>query len=248
MADKINNNEAGEFEMPKRKLDEVAVASHQLSNPLAVIKAYIEALLDKTLGPLTDKQEEYLLDAYENVKAMIQTTNNILNVSRVEENRLEIRHKPFYIEEIIEKSIKEIHPLLEATNSELKFQKSEKLLPQVVSDSVKIKQVIDILISNAIKYHKGKGQIEINLEDCKDNIKFSIKDNGIGIIAQDKPKIFTKFFRGDKILEMAPQGTGLGLFVAKAIVEGSGGKIGFTSKENKGTTFWFTLPILKLNK
>jgi len=239
------NIESEEVKLPKRKLDEVAVASHQLSNPLAVIKGYIEALLDGHPGPLTPQQEEYLSDAYENVKAMIQTTNNILNVSRVEENRLEVRHKPFNIVEIVHKSIREIYPLLEATNSELIFEPPKKPLPQVVSDSVKIKQVIDIFISNAIKYHQGKGRVEIKIDQIKNLIKLSISDNGVGISKEDQKKIFTKFFRGDRVLEMAPQGTGLGLFVAKAIVEDSGGKIGFDSQEGKGSTFWFTLPIKK---
>jgi len=229
--------------MPKRKLDEVAVASHQLSNPLAVIKAYIEALLDKNLGPLTAQQEEYLTDAYENVKTMIQTTNNILNVSRIEEDRLEVRHRPFQLEEVVSKSIKEIYPLLEATNTELFFDPPKEPLPPVISDSVKIKQVIDILISNAIKYHRGKGEVKILLEKKPDHLLFSIEDNGIGITEEEQKKIFTKFFRGSSVLEMEPQGTGLGLFVAKAIVTESGGTIGFKTKLGQGTTFWFTLPI-----
>ena len=229
--------------MPKRKLDEVAVASHQLSNPLAVIKAYIEALLDKNLGPLTAQQEEYLTDAYENVKTMIQTTNNILNVSRIEENRMEVRHRPFQLEEVVSKSIKEIYPLLEATNTELFFDSPKEPLPPVISDSVKIKQVIDILISNAIKYHKGKGVVKIFLEKKPDHLLLNVEDNGIGITEEEQKKIFTKFFRGSSVLEMEPQGTGLGLFVAKAIVTESGGAIGFKTKAGQGTTFWFTLPI-----
>lgn len=238
-------NPEDKTKLPKRKIDEVAVASHQLSNPLAVIKGYIEALLDGHPGPLTEQQEEYLSDAYENVKAMIQTTNNILDVSRVEEKRLELRRKPFNLVEIVKKSIKEIHPLLEATNSQLEFDPPKEFLEEVISDSVKIKQVIDILISNAIKYHKGRGIIKIGISKADGHIKLSVSDNGVGISKKDQPKIFTKFFRGDKILELSPQGTGLGLFVAKAIIEDSGGKIGFKSKEGQGATFWFTLPIKK---
>ncbi len=129
-------------------------------------------------------------------------------------------------------------------------QKAKKL-PQVLTDPNKIRYVIENIISNAIKYNLDHGVIEISvaLKQTKKEILFSCKDNGIGIPEDEYKKVFSKFYRSEKALEVDPSGSGLGLYVNKAIIELSGGKIWFAKNKNgKGMTFYFSLPIAKTKK
>ena len=132
--------------------------------------------------------------------------------------------------------------LAEAFNVKIKFESKENL-PKVFADSSQIKLVIENLIDNAMRYTKEGGKVGILLERKGKGVIFRIKDDGVGIPARDQKSIFQKFFRSGNALRHRTQGSGLGLYIAKSMVEKSGGKIGFKSEENKGSTFWFNLPI-----
>ena len=128
--------------------------------------------------------------------------------------------------------------------NELKFETGENL-PQVFIDVHQIEIVVENLLDNAIRYIKVKGEIKIRLEQRKETLYFEIEDTGVGIPKYDQKFIFQKFFRSENAVRQQTQGSGLGLFIAKSIIEKLGGQIGFESEENKGSKFWFVIPIFK---
>jgi len=229
------------------KISEViSVVAHQLRHPISVIKSYLEVLLAEDFGKLNKKQEEYLQDTLENVKSMATTVDHLLDVSRIEEGRYELKAETFSLEDTVQSVLKELHLWIGASNCDIVFKRSKKPLLKVFADRLKIRQVVENLVANAIKYKKiGKGRVEILLERKGNQILFSCKDNGIGIAKEDWKKVFTKFYRSEEAMEIDPSGSGLGLYLNKAIVELSGGKIWFSKDREFGMTFSFTLPIAK---
>lgn len=230
----------------KPKMAEVvSIVAHQLKTPLSVIKGYVEVLLEGDLGETNEKQKEYLSDALENIRRMAKIVNYLLDVSRIEEGRYELKLEKTSLEEITQEVIRNLSSWAKASNCQFVFKKSS-LLPRALIDSLKIQQVIENLISNALKYkNPGQGKIEISLKKVGRDVLFSCKDNGIGIPKEDSKKIFTKFYRSEKAVEADPSGTGLGLYINKAIIELNDGKIWVKKNKGPGMTFYFTLPIAK---
>lgn len=231
----------------KPKMAEVvSIVAHQLKNPLAVLRGYLEVLIEEDFGEINQKQREYLLDAFENVKRMIKTIGNLLDVSKIEVGKYEIKPELINLEEITEGVINDFSFWTKASNCEIIFKKTKEKKLLAKADHFKIHQVIEGLISNAIKYRSlSKGIIKISLKKLGNKILFSCKDNGIGIPKEDFKKVFTKFYRSEKAVEIDPLGSGLGLYINKAIIGLSGGKIWFKHNKNRGTTFNFTLPAAK---
>jgi len=230
----------------KPKMSEVvSVVAHQLKNPLSVIKGYLEVLIGEELGKINAKQKEYLSDAFENVGRMSRIVNYLLDISRIEEGRYELKLEKVNLEKITSQVIKDFSFWVKASNCQILFKKPKKL-PKVLVDPLKIRQVIENLISNAVKYKSvGLGKIEISIKKKDKNLTFACKDNGIGIPKEDFKKVFSKFYRSEKAIELDPSGSGLGLHINKAIVTLAGGKIWFRKNKNVGMTFYFTLPIAK---
>jgi len=232
----------------KHKLAEViSIVSHEFKTPLSAIKGYIEVLIAEDLGKLTVGQKDYLKDALENTHRMIELVHDLLDVSQIEQGKLELKPKPSNLENIIRKTIKEFLFVVRAKNCSISFKVLDKV-PLLNIDPLKVKQVISNFISNAIRYSERKGDIEVFIKKKGNNVIFECKDNGIGIPKVEKKKIFTKFYRSEKAVIHATGGSGLGLFISKAIIRKSKGKIWFISKEDKGSSFYFSLPIKKYEK
>lgn len=221
----------------------ISIIASRLKNPVAIIKGYIEALIGGDCGEVNLRQKEYLADALFNVKEMSKMIDNILDVSRIEAGEYKLSMQSVSLEDIAKEALNKSQSWAKAANCEIIFH-TNKDVPQVVTDPVRIRKVIDNLIANAIKYNIGQGVIELYLlyKEAKKEVVFSCKDNGIGVEKEDYPKIFTKFFRSVRAIEIDPSGLGLGLYINKAIVELSGGKIWFIKNKDKGTTFSFALP------
>lgn len=244
----VLKNMTKEYEMEKMKSSFVSVASHQLRTPLSAIKWFMELILGGDAGKINEEQKDYLKQAYESNERMIKLVNDLLNVSRIEEGRVKLEPKMFNLIEVFKSVIKEQDLIAQASNKVINFSPSSALL-EVYADPQKIREVITNLLSNAIKYTKGKGKVSINIAKKGEDILCSIKDQGIGITRENKEKVFSKFFRADEAVSLQTEGTGLGLFIAKAIIEASNGEIWFESAEGKGTTFYFTLPTkMKVSK
>jgi len=227
----------------KMKTEFVSIASHQLRTPLSAIRWTLNLISDGRITNPTD-MATYLGLVKENNERMIRLVNDLLDVSRVEMGRMAFFPKQTNIYVLIEKIVNASAPFAQANNVTLSMEAPDTL-PNVLTDPDKISITIQNLVDNAIKYTKEKGEVKVTLVSDKDFVTIAIKDKGVGIPDSQQKHIFKKFFRSDNIMKNQTVGTGLGLFIARSIVEGNKGKIWFESKEGEGTTFFFTLPIYK---
>ncbi|MEA3453123.1 MAG: ATP-binding protein [Patescibacteria group bacterium] len=221
----------------------VSVAAHQLRTPLSIIKWSLSMMIQGELGSLTDEQKEILEKTNQTNERMIRLINDLLNVARIEEGRFIYRPQAVDFNELLQDIIKPIHQL--ADEKKIKLKASLTKEPKVVrADTEKLALATKNLIENAIYYTEPKGSVTVSLTSKDNQLEFFVKDTGIGIPKDQQSRIFGKFFRGDNAVRKETEGTGLGLFIAKNIIEAHKGKIWFESVEGKGTTFFFTLPII----
>jgi len=232
-----------EKEIDRLKSEFVSIAAHQLRTPLSAIKWSLRLILDGDVGKITKKQAEILGKGYQSNERMITLINDLLNVARIEEGRLVYNAQPGSIEEIIVKSVDDLNNLANQKQVKVVFNKPRKALPKINIDKEKIALVIQNIIDNAIRFNKPNGDVTVSVKRDKINIEVMVKDNGIGIPSAQKDRIFTKFFRADNAVRSEVEGSGLGLFICKNIIEAHGGTIRFESEKDQGTTFYFTLPI-----
>ncbi|HLN19386.1 MAG TPA: HAMP domain-containing sensor histidine kinase [Patescibacteria group bacterium] len=227
----------------KLKSDFVSVASHQLRTPLSAIIWETELLLSKNKRGLSEKQMRSLQIISSLSGRMTRLVNDLLDVTRIDQKRLILRKEMIDIVEIAEKTIKDLSSLALSRNINITFNYNEKRIPKIMGDPERTRLVVENLLNNAIKYVVKKGKIEIKIVRRDNYIVFSIRDNGVGIPEEQQDQVFEKFFRSDNIVKYQTEGTGLGLYIAKNIIEQTGGKIWFQSIENVGSVFSFSLPI-----
>ena len=228
----------------ERRSSFISIISHQLRTPLSIIKGYLEGLLTGDQGELKAGQKEYLTDALKVNKETIDLVNDYLAAVRLDSEAMKVNPKPLDLTNLVEEEVKKLHSLAMAANCDLEFIKPDQDLPKVLADPIKIRQVIENILTNAIKYTAGHGQAIIKLTKEDNNIIFSCQDKGLGIPQDQQAEVFTKFFRAKNVLDKDTQGSGLGLYVAKIIIEALGGKTWIESKEGQGTKVSFSLPII----
>lgn len=225
------------------KTEFVSLAAHQLRTPLSAIKWTLRMLLDGDLGEITQEQKDFLQKTYQSNERMISLINDLLNVTRIEEGRYLFKPVLAKIEDVIQPIIKSYQEEMKRKKIAFIFKKPKIKLPGVAIDKEKIGLAIENFIDNAFRYTLPGGQVTVVLKYGKKEIEFSVKDTGVGIPKDQQDRIFTKFFRGANVIRMETEGSGLGLFIAKNVIEAHGGKTWFESIEGKGSTFYFTLPI-----
>ena len=223
------------------KTEFVSLAAHQLRMPLTTIRWYVEMLLDGDQGPILEGQKEYISEIEESNKRMIFLVNNLLNVSRVRLGTFTIEPVPSDLTKIVESVIAEFRPIItkKKMNIETEFSEQTKIFN---ADSNLMRVIFQNLISNALKYTADEGKIKVSIGENNDRFFLSVVDNGYGIPKEDQSKIFTQLYRADNVREKEADGSGLGLYMIKTIIEEAGGTIAFTSEENKGTQFFVTFP------
>lgn len=231
-------------ELDKLKDDFLSMAAHELNTPLAAITGYLSMILEEHIGgEVNPKIKSYLENMFTSSKRLSLLIKDMLNVSRIESGRIHLVYTNARIEEIIEQAIAEINSKAKERNHKLIFHKPKTKMPVSWFDASRVTEVLINIIGNAIKYTDPGGKIEVALKNDNKFISVSIKDNGRGIPEDKKNALFQKFSQVD-ILKDEVKGTGLGMYISKKFVEIMHGKIWFDSTVGKGTTFYFTIPIL----
>jgi signal transduction histidine kinase len=227
----------------KAKSEFVSIVSHQMRSPLSAIHWEVELILSKMKEGLNARQIEMIDKIGKSNDRMIRLVNDLLDVTRIEQGRFALYKESLDFVETVREIVEENN--LTAKANSVKIHLSVPENPIIIqADRKRIKMVVDNLISNAIKYSLEGGEVGIDINKKEEKyILFSIKDSGIGIPSQQHKFIFQKFFRGNNVIRYRTEGTGLGLYIAKNVVEQSGGKIWFDSQESSGSIFYFKLPI-----
>ena len=237
----MNDMAAQLNELDHAKDEFVALASHQLRTPATAVKANVAMLLDGYFGDVTEEQREYLRDAYDANERQLGVIEDMLNVARAETGRLVKETSQVDLVALVAESIAEHRFGISGRNQELVVSLPGH--PIVLNlDAKKLRMVADNLVSNASKYTPEGGRIEVRLEERGDQAVLSVSDNGVGIAAEDRDRLFRKFSRVDNPLSVAAGGTGLGLYLAREIVRLHGGEIRVDSEPGKGSTFRVILP------
>ncbi len=236
-----------EKEMDKAKSELISLASHQLRTPLSAINWYAEVLLKEELGKLNPEQKRYLGEISNANKKMIELVYDFLNVSRIELGTFQVKFSELDIKETAEGVIKEVMPLILYKKIKL-TEKYRPGLEKLMADKKILRIILQNLLSNAAKYtpNKGKVSMEISLKQRaknKSSLYIEVRDNGYGIPKEHQQKIFTKLFRADNVAKMDTEGSGLGLYLVKSLVDFCQGEVWFKSSQNKGTTFFVDLPF-----
>ena len=236
-----------EKEIDKAKTEFVSLASHQLRTPLSSINWYSEMLLAGDAGKLNKEQKQFVSEIYTGNQRMVELVNALLNVSRLELGTFIVEPVPTNLIEISESIIKELQPTILDKKLILKTS-YDKTIGKINVDPALTRIIFQNLLSNATKYTPDKGKIFVSIKKNTKNVLIDIKDTGYGIPKSQQDKIFTKLFRADNVKEKDTEGTGLGLYIIKSIIDKSGGVISFISDENKGTKFHIELPLSGMKK
>ncbi|OIO46937.1 MAG: hypothetical protein COU83_02910 [Candidatus Portnoybacteria bacterium CG10_big_fil_rev_8_21_14_0_10_40_22] len=225
------------------KSEFISIASHRFRTPLSALKWSLSMLLQGDVGQLSNQQEELLKKSFATNEHMIHLVNDLLNVSKIEEGKIPYQYQRVQIIDKLREVVDENQSQLQRVNLRLNLILPDDEIPEILADSEKIKSVLEIIIDNAVKYTLPGGQIDISVKQQGQEIEICVADTGVGIPKNQQSDIFTKFFRGANVVRMQTEGTGLGLFLAKTVVEEHGGRIWFESKEGKGSKFFIVLPI-----
>lgn len=229
-------------ELDKSKDEFISMASHQLRTPLTSVKGYISMVLEGDMGKISSQQRQVLEQAYDSSQRMVFLIGDFLNVSRLQTGKFELEISQVNFAELIKEEVEMLTDTARSRNIILEYKKPASNL-MAEGDENKLRQVMMNFIDNAIFYSPSGGKVSIRLHKEAAGIIFKVTDTGIGVPKDEQSNLFTKFFRATNARQQRPDGTGIGLYMAKKVVVAHGGTILFESKEGKGSTFGFRLPL-----
>lgn len=232
-------------ELDDTKDDFISMASHQLRTPLTSVKGYISMVLEGDGGKITHKQREMLGQAFFSSQRMVYLIADLLNVSRLKTGKFVIESTPVNLAQVVKEELEQLKETASSHSLKLTYDEP-KNFPDLMLDETKIRQVIMNFVDNAIYYTPGGGEIAVHLSDKGSSVELRVVDDGIGVPKSEQPHLFTKFYRAGNARKQRPDGTGLGLFMAKKVIMAQGGSLIFESQEGKGSTFGFLFSKSKL--
>jgi signal transduction histidine kinase len=233
-------------QLDEAKDEFVSMASHQLRTPLTSVKGYISMVLEGDAGKISDAQRHLLSEAFISSERMVHLINDFLNVSRLQTGKFMIDRRLVDLSHITEQEVASLQTTAKAHDLKLRYKKPTRF-PSLYIDEGKIRQVIMNFIDNAIYYSSERSTITIGLEVVDGSAILTVHNEGMGVPKEEQSHLFTKFFRATNARKQRPDGTGVGLFLAKKVITEHGGSMVFASEINKGATFGFRLPVKKLS-
>jgi signal transduction histidine kinase len=217
----------------------VALVSHELRTPLTSIRGYLELMMDDT--NITDEQAHFMRTIDRNAVRLQRVVGDLLFLAQVEAGKLSLEHERLDVNDVVADAVEAAQPAARAKSIELSAE--TRTLPTIVGDRARLAQVLDNFVSNAIKFTPSGGNVVVKVTPGEGAACIQVSDTGIGISDAERERLFERFFRSQSALERQIQGTGLGLYISKAIVDAHGGRIGVQSAEGEGTTFIVELPV-----
>lgn len=226
------------------KMQFVSVAAHELRTPLTPMLGFLEMLLSDEAGPLNELQRRFTKIVKSSVDRMLDSANNLLDLTRLQTGHIELVLSPCDIGALIEAVATQYAPMFAAKKQRLQTH-IPVTIPSVLCDQERVRQVLTNLLSNASKYTPEGGHIDVTVQPAaeKGYLQIIVADDGIGIPDEDQAKVFGTFFRAGNAGETGASGAGLGLTISQMLIEQHGGRIWFESGVNQGTAFHFTLPV-----
>ena len=228
--------------LDQMKTDFVSVATHQLRTPLSAIKWTLSMLLKGDVGPLTNEQKTFLMKAYESNDRMVALLGDMLLSDQIESGKVRTSNTTSLLPELPENLLLELQSVAERKHITIRFEHPAPSYAPVIIDPRHLRAVLQNLLENAVKYSSAQGTVVLHLTEEGAKTIFTVVDTGIGIPLDSQKHISTRFFRAQNAVKMETDGSGLGLFIAKSILEKNKGTIEFKSEEGTGSTFTVVLP------
>lgn len=225
--------------LDETKDDFISMASHQLRTPLTSVKGYISMVVDGDAGKINPTQRKMLGQAFISSQRMVYLIADLLNVSRLKTGKFIIEQSPTNLAKLITEEVGQLIETAASRNIKLSYDRPTHF-PLLMLDETKTRQVIMNFVDNAIYYTPSGGHITVSLIEKPSAVELRVQDDGIGVPSSEQHHLFTKFYRARNAQKARPDGTGLGLFMAKKVIAAQGGAVIFESKEGKGSTFGFT--------
>ncbi|MBT6818771.1 MAG: PAS domain S-box protein [Candidatus Magasanikbacteria bacterium] len=232
----------------RAKTEFVSLASHQLRTPLTAISWYGEMLLKGEVGELSEDQKVYMDKIYGSNERMIELVGALLNVSRIELGTFMVEPKICSLVGIVRGVVGELKPQIAKKDIKFSIKYDSKIPKKMKLDSKLVVVIVQNLLSNAIKYTPNKGKVTLEIKKRKNNVEIVVSDSGYGIPKKQQDQIYKKLFRADNIKVKDTEGTGLGLYIVKSILDNTDGKIWFKSAEGKGSKFFVAIPLAGMKK
>lgn len=235
-----------------QRLDEakdefISMASHQLRTPLTSVKGYISMVIEGDAGKITTTQKQLLSEAFTSSERMVHLINDFLNVSRLQTGKFMLDRRSIDLSKVVEQELDSLKTTAQSHSMKLRYRKPSHF-PILYLDEGKIRQVIMNFVDNAIYYSRENSAIIVGLAIEGSDIVFTVKDTGIGVPIAEQKNLFGKFFRATNARTQRPDGTGVGLFLAKKVIVAHGGAMVFNSVEGEGSTFGFRLPVKRMSQ
>jgi signal transduction histidine kinase len=228
------------------KSEFVATVSHELRTPMTSIKGYVDILLMGAAGQLNDQQTRFLKVVKVNAERLTVLVNDLLDISQIESGRMKLVMQPVNLDDIAEQAIADLKHQVDGSDKSVKIEKqTQPNLPRVLADPDRIRRVLNNLLDNAYQYNLPDGHIWVRLNQVGEEVQVDVKDSGMGIQAEDRERIFERFFRGESTLALGVAGTGLGLSIVQNLVRLHNGRLWLESSgiPGEGSLFSFTLPM-----